>query len=279
MSARRKFKRDLIGDTSAREGGALDTVGLAARAAILSRPALLLAALILVSSLLWQEAAMLWALPALWAALFGWQVGRAALRGMSGRHGREGLLMLPDPSTIYDVAAQSMLRRLWQSRQRLESTLDDGPEGTTRDVSRALRGVHELERRSVVLIARVEYVSRFLAGTSLRQVESDLERLQASERRAATTPARLAYQRAVARAAAHLGALQGLEAERDRMLGVLDDMVGALEALPAQVTRLQLLRIEMGDGAAPDDGAETARLLDEIKAVEDAYTGETAATA
>jgi hypothetical protein len=134
----------------------------------------------------------------------------------------------------------------------------------------SVSGASDLERNAVVLIARLEYVSRFLSTVSLSSLGNELDRLRSHERNALKAGARTAYQRAATRCATHIGALRTLEAERERLVGSLEHLVGTLEATPAELMRVELLRLEARDRGQPDPVEEATRLIDDIKAIEEA---------
>jgi hypothetical protein len=276
MGARQKMKRDLVGDTTAREPGPLVATGIAAKSALLSRATLVAIAFSVVAAILWQFAGVFWLVPAVFAVLFGCKLVQLAPWNEARRR-RELPLLLPEPVAFSDGAAQSIVTRLSQARRGLQLAIAESPRGPGFDLGSALRGVRDLERRALVLLARVEYVSRFLATTSPSQLEAELARLESGVRKARTPDARNIYEEAAARCGAHIEAIHALETEREQLLGKLDYTVGTLEALPAKVTRIQLARICAAEGSTSgiepwDQPSEATSVFDDLQAVEDAFT-------
>jgi hypothetical protein len=98
---------------------------------------------------------------------------------------------------------------------------------------------------------------------------NELDRLRANERNAMKPEARAAYARAATRCAAHIGALRALEAERERLVGNLEYLIGTLEAAPGEVTRVELLRLHDRDRGLSDPVNEATHLFDDLEAIEE----------
>jgi hypothetical protein len=282
MSARSRFRQDLVGDTSGREvGGARVALVVAAKAAAVSRINLAVAAVAIGCAAFWELSAALWAVPLSLAAVVVTKLCSAETWAAARRRRLGRPLSLPDPATLSDATAQTMARRLRQAREGLARAVDQAPSEVSvaspgrpsaagGDPHGVLRGARDLERNAVVLIARLEYVSRFLSTVSLSALGNELDRLRSNERNALKAEARAAYQRAATRCAAHIGALRGLEAERERLVGNLEYLVGTLEAAPGELTRVELLRLHAADHGLADPLNDASHLFDDLKAVEEA---------
>ena len=266
---RGELRKDLVGDTSAHEAGALTAIGRAAKAALLSRASLVATAIALVLALSWGLAAFL-AVPAVF--MVGLAGRLLALRSRARRGRPERPISLPDPLMFCDAAAQTAVRRMTQARENLERAIVDSPRGDAFELASVVKGASQLERRVLVLAARAEYLGSFLASVSAAELRNELERVRARERGALAADARQTYARVVRRTEGHIQALAALEAEKDRLAAKLDYMVGTLEALPAKVTRVQFLRLGYVDGdLSPEAMEDAARVFDDVGALEDAF--------
>jgi len=266
---RGELRKDLVGDTSAHEAGALTAIGRAAKAALLSRASLVATAIALVLALSWGLAAFL-AVPAVFMVGLAGRLLALRSRAMRGRPERP--ISLPDPLMFCDAAAQTAVRRMTQARENLERAIVDSPRGDAFELASVVKGASQLERRVLVLAARAEYLGSFLASVSAAELRNELERVRARERGALAADARQTYARVVRRTEGHIQALAALEAEKDRLAAKLDYMVGTLEALPAKVTRVQFLRLGYVDGdLSPEAMEDAARVFDDVGALEDAF--------
>ena len=266
---RGELRKDLVGDTSAHEAGALTAIGRAAKAALLSRASLVATAIALVLALSWGLAAFL-AVPAVFMVGLAGRLLALRSRAMRGRPERP--ISLPDPLVFCDAAAQTAVRRMTQARENLERAIVDSPRGDAFELASVVKGASQLERRVLVLAARAEYLGSFLASVSAAELRNELERVRARERGALAPDARQTYARVVRRTEGHIQALAALEAEKDRLAAKLDYMVGTLEALPAKVTRVQFLRLGYVDGdLSPEAMEDAARVFDDVGALEDAF--------
>jgi hypothetical protein len=262
----RSLRRDLVGDTAGREGGGMGSLRLAAKATMLSVANLIVLGVAIIGAVASQDASALWLAPAGSMAVLSWKLLGARLGG-SAAYGRA--LVLPDSTSLSDLAAQSMVRRIAQARRSLTRVVAAAPPGGVNDLSEGLRGVRELERRALVLIARVEYLGQFLATVSDSQLGAEWERLRARERKALSPAAKAIYQAASERYAGHAEHLRLIEARRDQVLAALDYMVSTLEALPSMVMRVHLVRVETcaGDLGEPIDDA--TRVFDDLTSLEE----------
>jgi hypothetical protein len=76
----------------------------------------------------------------------------------------------------------------------------------------------------------------------------------------------------------HLQTMRSLESEKEKVLAAGEHLVGTLEGFPAELTRLQCLRLAaVDDGAAQSSIQSAAAIRQSLSALEEALQGETAA--
>jgi len=255
---RRLLKKDLIGDTSAHERGALRIVQSSLRIA-------------LASGFTWAAGTLAAALMTCWGA-GAWVILPVALlvtftialmvnaARVAVREGGPGTsIYLPDPELFSDGAVQSLARRLTAARTSLERVLRDSPRGLGIDVPRVQQSVSQMERRVLVLAARAEYVASHLGATSAAEINNALERARkraAAGDAAAGDDRREIYRPLIETYEAHLQSYRALESEKEKLLAAAERLVGTLEALPANLTHLQCLRLNLGDEDANQTSIE-----------------------
>jgi hypothetical protein len=109
-----------------------------------------------------------------------------------------------------------------------------------------LKDVPRLERRVIVLAARVDYVARYLKATAALSGDSG-ERPAVGEHKSSTDGEARGRSEARRRVAAETADI--FEEKKRKALEMSEDILVALEALPARVARIQFMRME-----ACDDG-------------------------
>ncbi|HEY7374827.1 MAG TPA: hypothetical protein VIF57_21865 [Polyangia bacterium] len=251
------LRRDLVGDTSVHESGTLRIVGSSLQVALVSGftwAAGLVAAL---SMTCWGVGAWV-ILPVLVFATFVIALLVNGARVAIERERCGEPIALPDPEWFSDSAVENLARRLTGARARLERAMRESPRGPAFDVTPVRQGAAEIERRVIVLAARAEYVASFLSSTSVAEVNAALERARARARASAGDGdgdgrAQM-YAGLIATYEGHLRSLRTLEAEKEKLLAAGEQLVGTLEGFPADLTRLQCLRLE----AVDEDGAKAA---------------------
>jgi hypothetical protein len=146
----------------------------------------------------------------------------------------------------------------------------ESPRGKAFDLASVRQSAGEIERRVVVLAARAEYVASFLSATSAAEINAALERARARER-AAEEDAGAAYRGLIETYEGHLQSLRVLEREKERFVATGEHLVGTLEAFPADLTRVQCLRLAIGDRERTDEALQSAaRLCQSLGAAEEA---------
>jgi hypothetical protein len=207
------------------------------------------AVLFLVIAGVWRSAAGFWVLPGAVLVLGVVNAASPAYWRRVRQARVEGPLDLPDPAMVNDGTAQAIVRRLREASERLERARSHSPFGEGHALSRGNVALRDLERRAVILVARLEHIQRLLSDDAPARLGGELERLHAAcDGRYETSTS---YQRATEAAAWHQSLLQRLEGRRAQVLAELEYLVGVIEALPAQLTELDLQRVE-----ARDEGAD-----------------------
>lgn len=267
------LRRQLVGDTSV-ESRSLRVIGSSLQVALVSGftwAAGLVAAL---SMTCWGVGAWV-ILPALVFATFIVALFVNGVRVALERETCGEPIQLPDPEWFSDSAVEGLARRLMGARVRLERAIRESPRGAAFDVTPVRQGAAEIERRVIVLAARAEYVASFLSATSIAEINGALERARARARAAAGDGAgddrAQIYAGLIATYEGHLRSLRTLEAEKERLLAAGEQLVGTLEGFPADLTRLQCLRLTAVDEDAAKTAADNAAAVHQsLRALEEA---------
>jgi len=274
------LRRQLVGDTSV-ESRSLRIIGSSLQIALVSGftwAAGLVAAL---SMTCWGVGAWI-ILPIMVFATFviAMLVNGARLALARERCGEP--IVLPDPEWFSDSAVEGLVRRLTAARTRLERAIRESPDGPAFDVTPVRQGAAEIERRVIVLAARAEYVASFLSSTSIAEVNGGLERARARAPAAAGEGGSDGDGRAqmyaglIATYEGHLRSVRTLEAEKERLLTAGEQLVGTLEGFPADLTRLQCLRLSAVDEDGTKSAIESAAAVRQsLSALEDALQEQT----
>lgn len=263
------LRQDLIGDVSHRDPRGMNMFIAAAKTAACSKTSWAGSALSVVVALTWGVSGLL-LIPALFVASFGWHLlmrsgARAANRDPSQRP-----IQLPDPLEFSDASVQVALRRLTNTRQRVATTMREGPRGPEFDLSVVERLTPAIENRIVVLAARAEYLASFLAEASLVELHAGLEEARSHERQADDPEAKALYRRLIGQYESHDETIHRLETEKQRFLATIDCLLATLEALPAKMTHVQSLRLAYGDEAT-DSISDAAQICERLSAFEQAF--------
>src|SRR4029077_6305187 len=107
---------------------------------------------------------------------------------------RTSPIELPDLIWYSDVGPPAAIRRLGQARRGLANAVAHSPQDPEHEILARLRSVADIERRIVLLAARVEYLGRFLSEISVPEIEAEAQRIRARETNATTAEARSRYQ-------------------------------------------------------------------------------------
>lgn len=247
MLSERCFERDLVGDTSAHEQRAVTAIVSCAKEVAASRRNRALALALLAAALAWGPYVLV-VIPAAFTLLMIVALATGGARRTAAR--RTAPIALPDPFSYCAPEAQGLIKRLSLCRKAVRDAFRAGPKGPAFSLASILKDVPRLERRVIVLVARVEYVARCLMATSALPGDSG-ERPQVGEDKPSTAgnaPGRAEARRRVAAERASI-----FEEKKQKALEMSEDILIALEALPARIARIQFMRMEAcDDGVAQD---------------------------
>jgi hypothetical protein len=271
MNGQQMLKRDFVGDLTPREGRARKATALAAKQAAGSPFTLVTLGAASLVALACQFVAPLIAVPVIFGVLFLARLRNGRTWNSAERAARNGPIELPDLIWYADVGAQAAIRRLNQARRTLATAVAHSPQAPEHEILIHLRSVAEIERRVVLLAARVEYLGRFLSEISVPEIEAEAQRIRTREANAATVEARARYQLGVAQREAQIRDARALEARRDQLLATIDYLLATLETLPLKLTRLQLLRVEASEGEVTDPSGDTIPLFNDLDAIEEVF--------
>src|SRR6185436_7565297 len=268
MNGQLMLKRDFVGDLTPREGRTRRATALAAKEAAGSPVTLGAASLMALACSL---VAPLIAVPVIFGVLFLARLRSARTWTATEATARNSPIELPDLIWYADAGAQAAIRRLSQARRALANAVAHSPQDPEHEMLARLRSVTEIERRIVLLAARVEYLGRFLSDISVPELEAEAQRIRTRELNAATAEARARYRLGVAQREAQIRDARALEARRDQLLATIDYMLASLEMLPLKLTRLQLLRAEAAEYHPSDPTGDTAPLFNDLEAIEEVF--------
>ena len=271
MNGQQMLKRDFVGDLTPREGRTRKASSLAAHQAAKSPVTLATIGAASLIAFACQLVVPLAAVPVVFGVLFLLRLRSSRTWTDADRTAREGPIELPDLIWYADVGAQAAIRRLGQARRTLAAAVAHSPQDPEHELLARLRSVAEIERRVVLLAARVEYLGRFLSEISMPEIEAEAQRVRAKEANATTHEARARYRLGVAQREAQLKDARALDARRDQLLATIDYMLATLEMLPLKLTRFQLLRAEAVDYAGADPAGDTAPLFNDLEAIEEVF--------
>src|SRR6478609_1962898 len=272
MNGQLMLKRDFVGDLTPREGRTRRATTMAAKHAAGSPATLVTLGAASLMALACQLVTPLIAVPVIFGVLFLARLRNRTTWTNADHSARTSPIELPDLIWYSDVGAQAAIRRLSQARRTLANAVAHSPQDPEHEVLARLRSIADIERRIVLLAARVEYLGRFLSEISVAEIEAEAHRIRAREANATTAEARARYQLGIAQREAQIRDARALEARRDQLLATMDYLLVSLETLPLKLTRLQLLRVEATDYQPTDDPAcNAAPLFDDLEAIEEVF--------
>ena len=271
MNGQLMLKRDFVGDLTPREGRTRRATALAAKEAAGSPVTLVTLGAASLMALACSLVAPLAAVPVIFGVLFLVRLRSGRTWMAAERSARNNPIELPDLIWYSDVGAQAAIRRLSQARRALANAVAHSPQDPEHEMLARLRSVTEIERRIVLLAARVEYLGRFLSDISVPELEAEAQRIRTRELNAATAEARARYRLGIAQRETQIRDARALEARRDQLLATIDYMLASLEMLPLKLTRLQLLRAEAAEYRSSDPTGDTAPLFNDLEAIEEVF--------
>jgi hypothetical protein len=258
MGRNERKRRELIGDTSSSQISWLRAAGMATDTVVLGAALLLTLAVMLSVATVWHLSAGMLLLSPLLIVLCS-QLSRPAFWKRIREIHADRTPPLPDPLQFRDPMVGALVQRLARARQARSRAREQSPYGAHHALLGSAGAIGELERRAVVIAARAEFVSGFLAEASDGGIpaESEVARLRSSEQSARCVEASAAYGRAASWSVDRAESIRRLEARRATLVGTLEHLAAVLEALPAKVTDLELRRIEEGDHLIGVDTTES----------------------
>lgn len=241
------LERDLVGDTSAHEcANRLWLVRAAKTSARDPRPAVL-AALALAGACLGGLPFIALAIPIGYALRFALALVDGRARQATRREAGALPIELPSPLSFSDEAARGLVDRLERSRRAIENAVLASPGGAPFALTGLIDDVPQLERDVVILAARIEYLGRFLSSAPSPGLVEETLRLDQQREQATDLAVRDAFERLAARCREHHGTLKLLEARRSASCRRAEEVMRALEGIPARIVSLQVSRVESLD--------------------------------
>ena len=271
MNGYEMIRREFDGDLSPREHRSRIAAELALKAAAKSPivAAAAVAAAALAGAL---HLGLLLLAPALAFALtFVLKLRSKRIARLADAHDDAKSISVPEQVWYSDPGAKEAIGRLAVAHQRLVDALNDSPRHCDGILVARLRGVTDIERRIVVLAARVEYLGLSLQRASVNNIETALRRIQDQENAARDDELRAARRVVIAQRETQLANARAIETRRQKLLISLDHMLSVLETLPLELTRLQLSTAEAADGKRPDPTDPTGGLSGELDAIEEVF--------
>lgn len=270
MNSFELLKRDFAGDLSRREHRSRIAANLALKETARS-PIVLAVALGSLASAGVLHSSLLLLVPTLAVALTFWLKRRCnRITRLAEAHDDAKSISLPAAVSYSDRGAQEAIRRLAEARQQFSAAVSASPRPPAGVLAPHLRGVRDIERRVVVLAARVEYLGLALERVSITDIEPAVQRVQAQAGAAPDEGARATGSIVAAQYERQLADARAIQTKRQQLLISLDYMLSILETLPLKLTRLQLSTVEAAEGnGGPEPGDHVRSLLEEIDAIEE----------
>src|SRR5262245_29548245 len=178
MNGQQMLKRDFVGDLTPREGQTGRATALAAKQAAKSPLTLATIGAASLIALACQLVAPLVAVPVIFGMLFIVRLRSARTWRTAEREAHHSPIELPDLIWYSDAGAQVAIRRLAQARRALAKAVAQSPLDPENEILARLRSVADIERRIVLLTARVEYLGKFLTEISLAEIEAEVLRIR-----------------------------------------------------------------------------------------------------
>jgi hypothetical protein len=259
MSREGWLERDLVGDTSAHERDKRLWIEGAAKASMRG-PGLLVAALaVVVLSCLMGPVALWWAIPGVLLARFGFELLDGRARQAAGQLARRMPIDLPTLDSFSEGRARRLVERLESARQATATAVGARPAGAAFEVVPFVDPIPRLERDVVVLAARIEYLSRFLESSPELALLAEISELQRQSCKADAADSRQ-FDRLIGQCRQQADLLRTLTKRRDEACAAAEELLHAIEQVPARVVSLQLARIESCDTRAAEASEEAAAM-------------------
>lgn len=234
MGRNERKRRELIGDASCLQVSWLRAAGMATDTMVLGGALLVALVVILSVATVWHVSEGMLLLSTSAIVVLSQLARPAYWRRVRDIHA-DRTPVLPDPLEVRDPMVGALVQRLGRARQIRQRTTAQSPYGAHHALSASAVDISELERRAVVIAARAELVSSFVAEAS----DSCLS-TESGE--------------AIAR----------LEERRAALVETLEHLTGVLEAIPAKAMDVELRRLDEGDQLIGADTAESELALSHL---------------
>jgi hypothetical protein len=267
MSERGWLERDLVGDTSAHECATHLWIARAARTSARDPRPAVLAALALAGACLGGIPVIALAIPIGYALRFALALLDGRARQATRREAGALPIELPSPLSFSDEGARGLIDRLERSRRAIENAVLASPGGAAFALTGLIEDVPQLERDVVILAARIEYLGRFLSSAPAPGLVEETLRLDQQREQETDPAARHALERLAARCREHHGTLKLLDARRGASCRRAEEVMRALEEIPAKIVSLQVSRVEALD-VRWDSGLRAEAITDGFTALE-----------
>jgi len=180
-------------------------------------------------------------------------------------------ILLPETSTLLESSARTCIERVANARLVMRQVLDDVPPDVRERFADAIARVPDLEQRAVVLSARIEELSRYLANISYEVLRMQMQGLESRRKTSHDPRSRERYADAHAVRGQHLAALDEISAAKERSVAALDHVVGLLERLPTHIMMIRAMEAEVADRSVSESaGEETVGWFEsELRRIED----------
>jgi hypothetical protein len=181
---------------------------------------------------------------------------------------------LPEPDEVADPGARHFVNRLQSARLETRRVLEGMRGPVPRRVVSQLEVMPEVEKRALVLIERLEEVSRYLADKNVRGLRNEVERLRRACENTSSDRLRVEYKKAHAALTDELHALEEIGAAKDLLMAKLETLAGSLEMFPCQIVRQRVIDAEAHEPTEEpafdprmlaDDGATFEGVLTEVE--------------
>jgi hypothetical protein len=112
-----------------------------------------------------------------------------------------------------------------------------------------LEALPDVEKRALVLLARLEDLSRYLSDKNIRGLRNEVERLRRASENTVGPALRVEFKRAHFALEGELKALEQIAAAKDLIMAKLETLAGTLEMVPCEIVRLHVMETDARDDA------------------------------
>jgi hypothetical protein len=156
---------------------------------------------------------------------------------------------LPDGELFSDSGARHFLNRLHQARGELKRVVGGMHGALPPRILTQLESLPEVEKRALLLIARLEELSRYLCDKNVRGLRNEVDRLHRAAENTLNDRLRGEYERAQFALRGELAALEEIAAAKDLLMAKLETVTAALEMFPCEIVRLRVMEADVREHA------------------------------